>query len=91
MTPSIEIRNNIYDIGYSMKYRNGEEYRFIAAVPALYHRIKEQLPEATYVTRYFDQKTREPYCVMTYSDERGNKKTYNEQNARYVDEDSDGV
>ena len=78
--------NNIYNIGFFM-YQNGEEGRFISAVPALYHRIKEQLPEATYVTRYFHQGDREPYCVMTYSDERGNKKTYNEQNARYVDED----
>jgi len=83
----LENRDEIYDISLVGKWPDGKEFFAISAVPALYHRINAHLPEATYVTRYFEQAEREPYCVMTYTDKDGRQESHNELNARYVDED----
>lgn len=67
--------------------KGGGQDRFVSTMPALYHRVKSDMPEVEYVSRYFEQGNREPYCVLTYNSGGGRQKSYNERNVRYVDED----
>ena len=67
--------------------QDGSQGHFLSATPALYHQIKAYVPEIEFVTRYMYQNNREPYCVLTYTEPNGNQKSFNELNARYVDED----
>ena len=56
------------------------------ASPAMAVRINDELPEVQAVARCIQQSLQEPYCVVTYTDELGNKISYNEKKAMYVDE-----
>ena len=80
-------RDKIYNIPTTTTDQNGSQPFFLSATPALYHQIKAHMPEVEFVTRYNHQSNREPYCVITYTEPNGKQKSFNELNARYVDED----
>ncbi|MGC3945135.1 MAG: hypothetical protein QM762_11575 [Chryseolinea sp.] len=67
--------------------KDGAEDRFVSTMPALYYRVKSSVPEVQYVSRYFDQGNREPYCIVSYTPSNAPQKSYNEPGARYVDEE----
>ncbi|MGC3944794.1 MAG: ABC transporter permease [Chryseolinea sp.] len=66
---------------------DGTELKWLATGPAFYYGIREKVHEAEFVSRYFSQSGREPYCVVSYRRPDGKEILYNEQNARYVDAD----
>ncbi|MEJ1236496.1 ABC transporter permease [Chryseolinea sp. T2] len=67
--------------------KGGAEDQFVSTMPALIYRIKSSVPDVEYVSRYFDQGNREPYCIVSYTPKSGPQKSYNEPGARYVDEE----
>jgi len=80
-------KDRIFNIPLTIVNQDGSQGHFLSATPPLYHQIKAYLPEAELVTRCMYQNNREPYCVLTYTDPNGKQISFNELNARYVDED----
>lgn len=79
--------DRIYKITGDYTWQNGFIAKGVATAPALAPILKNTVPEITYAARYIPQLLEEPYCVMTYLDTKGTRKSFNELNARYVDED----
>ena len=80
-------RDRIFNIPMTLVNQDGSQGHFLSSTPALYHQIKAHMPEVQFVTRCMYQNNREPYCVVTYTEPNGKQKSFNELNARYVDED----
>ena len=80
-------KDRVFNIPVTFVDQDGSQGHFLSATPALYHQIKAYVPDIEFVTRYMSQNNREPYCVLTYTEPNGNQKSFNELNARYVDED----
>src|SRR5688572_25290466 len=78
--------DRIYNISMLARIQ-GETFDILSAVPALYHRIKSDVPEVELVSRYFSQDEREPYCMVSYHPAGGQVKSYNESNVKYADEE----
>ena len=80
-------KKRIFYIPITFVDQEGSQNHFLSSTPALYHQIKAHMPEVQFVTRCVYQNMREPYCVVTYTAPNGKQKSFNELNARYVDED----
>ena len=80
-------KDRVFNVPVTFVEQDGTQSHFLSSTPALYHQIKAYVPEVEFVTRYMYQNNREPYCVLTYTEPNGNQKSFNELNARYVDED----
>jgi putative ABC transport system permease protein len=80
-------KNRIFNIPVTLVNQDGSQGHFLSSTPAIYHQIKAHMPEVQFVTRCMYQNNREPYCVVTYTEPNGKQKSFNELNARYVDED----
>ena len=79
--------DRIYQVTSDVTLQNGGIMKMSGVEPALAPLLKDALPEITYAARYIPQLLQEPYCVVTYIDTKGSRKSFNELNARYVDED----
>ena len=77
----------IYKINADYGLTNGEIFKADGIEPALSPLLENSIPEIIHAARYIPQLLEEPYCVVTYIDQAGIRKSFNELNARYVDED----
>jgi putative ABC transport system permease protein len=79
--------DRIYKLTADYTWPDGVVRKSSGVEPAFAPMLKNAMPEITHVARFIPQLLEEPYCVITYSDARGDKRSFNEPHAWYVDED----